>query len=1151
MVVFGTVLALAWAVPAAAQDAPISEPVEETSTSDETDSVSSTPTPETDDEVPAKTSVAPESPGDSSLEPDDVTGDDIVPELDPSLEAEVSDAAEDDVATTPAERERARARRQRELADRDLIGKPIRRVTFSCDLPVCENPEQNEIFVELSGLRVGTPYTIERMISAEERLAKTGFFSKFQVRKELDNGSVNIAIEASGAVLVRQVDFVGLEAPPFESDLRKILTYRQGEAFTRDRARATAQLESLQNMFEREGFFGTKIAMIVREVEDQPFLVDLVFKVEKGEPRIVCDVGLRGLRALTYAEARDLVLADISFLERRLSFLDLPYTKRSFKAGQDALLKAYRERGFFEARITEKAATYDKNQDCMLLALDINEGPRWDLEFRGNDAFSDKELREVLPFFESGYVDDEEISRAERAIERLYQTRGYPFSRVSGEETRRDELDRLISFAIQEGPRLEIEDVAITGNDAIDTAALTVDFGTRSYGIFETGGFLQTEQLMADIARVEEKYREQGYLTATVPRYWVDIDGDQILVTIEVDEGERVEVERVDVRGNRVAPEGTLLDGLSTLQNKPFVPFRLKADRTKISQRYATYGYPLMELKTTCKLLDGNPVACEAPRLPRGCLARTGEEIAPRCEWTNDGTRYQCQRRDPATACTFEGGVVDDRVLVEHVVAEGPRVIVGPRLLKGNFDTRTSVIWREVLLNRGDLLDTNKVITSQGNLRSLNIFDSVSIETIGLDDAAREQNTTSAALLLNVEEGDTRFVDLKFGLELRELLSDQRQLLLTGEAIYADRNLFGFAQGLQPHVIGAIDTFDLIRLGADTAGGDATELTTLDFLLGAEVIYSHPRFMKSLFGIEQLNLSVSPFYLLDLVGVVIQQVLREEWGLRADLRKEVLDWFDRVYLQFGVEFKQIATFEPGDPVFEGVRVFSPRRTVGKLSPEIALDGRDSPLNPTDGYLLRLNPEFVSGDALGTGGEEFLGDSYLRLQVGFSYYIDLWRNLVWGQSIRFGQIFPFAGRENPVPAEERFYLGGVRSVRGFEDNSIGPINPTTQTATGGEFMMNYNAELRYPLLGDFGVYGATFIDAGVLADCRVDDFDDRRCYGDAFGGDITETIRLAGGIGLRALILDQIPVVIDYGIILNRQAGEKFGQVHANVGYTFD
>ncbi len=1109
-----------------AQDAPISEPVEETATSDESEGVESAPVPnESSDQTEGATEASPTTTSDGP----------------PQTES----------AADAARRERERARRERENADRELIGKPIRRVTFSCDLSLCDNPEQLETFVEISGLKVGAPYSIDSMLAAEERLAKTGFFAKFRVRKELTRGSVIISIEASGAILVRQVEFVGLDAPPFESELRKILVYRRGEPYREDRTRATAQLESLQTVFEREGYFGTEIAMIVKKVENNPFLVDLIFEVEKGEPRTICDVGIRGARAFTYTEARDLVLSEVSFLERRLKFLDLPFTNKAFKDGQQALITAYRERGFFQARITQKAANLDKNRDCMLLALDLNEGPRWELQFVGNEAFSEQEMRAVLPFYESGYVDAEEIRRAEREIERLYQTRGHPFAKVRGEENRRDELDRVITFTIREGPRLEIQKVTLSGNSAIDADTLTADFGTRSYGIFETGGFLQTDQLLADISQIEQLYREAGYLTAVVPRYRVAISDDKLEIVIEIDEGEQVEIERVDMRGNRAAPEGTLLQDLTALRGDPFVPLRLKADQTKLAQRYASYGYPLMRLTTSCKLLDGSTVPCEAPRMPRQCVARNADELEGRCTWSEDRTEYTCERKDTAQSCTFGGGVVDDRVVVEHVIAEGPLVTVGPRLLKGNFDTKNEVVWREVELERGDLLDTNKVISSQGNLRSLNIFDSVSIETIGLDEVVQDENTASAALLLNVEEGETRFVDFKFGLELRELLSDERQLLLTGEALYADRNLFGYAQGLQPHVIGAFDTFDLVRLGTDTAGGDATELTTLDFLVGAEVIYSHPRFMKSLFGVDKLNLSVAPFYLLDLVGVVTQQVLREEWGLRSELRKEFLNLFDRIYTQLGVEFKQIATFEAGDPVVGGERIFSPRRTVGKLTPEIALDGRNSPLNPTEGYFARLIPEFVSGDALGAGGEEFVGDSFLRLRVGFSYYLDLWRDMVFGQSIRFGQVFPLAGRDAPVPAEERFYLGGVRSVRGFEDNAIGPISPTSQTPTGGEIMVNYNAELRYPLLREFSIYGATFMDAGVLADCRSDDFEERRCYEDAFAGDLTQLIRVAGGVGLRALILDQIPVVVDYGIVLNRQAGEKFGQVHVNVGYSFD
>ena len=161
---------------------------------------------------------------------------------------------------------------------------------------------------------------------------------------------------------------------------------------------------------------------------------------------------------------------------------------------------------------------------------------------------------------------------------------------------------------------------------------------------------------------------------------------------------------------------------------------------------------------------------------------------------------------------------------------------------------------------------------------------------------------------------------------------------------------------------------------------------------------------------------------------------------------------------------------------------------------------------------------------------------------------MWDDFVLGQGLRAGQIFPIAGRENPVQADERYFLGGVRSVRGFPDGTLGPVG-TNQLPGGGEFMMNYNAELRYPLLSEFGVFGATFFDVGLLSDCRDPLTNVRDCYETTFGGDVFGNVRTSAGLGLRALILDQIPVVLDYGVVLNRDSGEKFGQLHFNVGYT--
>ncbi len=1042
---------------------------------------------------------------------------------------------------------------KREAMDVSLAGKPIGRVLFECDLPLCQNPANARQFARLTGLAVGENYASERMRIALERLAKTGFFSKLEVRKELIDQSVFITIIGTGATLIREVTFTGLDTPPFESDLRKVLVYRQGQAYRGDKTKAQTQLQSFKNIYQRDGYFGTTIELFARPVEGSKHLVDLEFRIKKGKARQICDVGLKGVKAMPYVEAREWLLSDGSFFSQRLNLYDTTFTTKGFKTGQQELVQEYRRRGFFQARVASKAVQFDKNSNCVTLLVEMLEGPHWDLKFTGVERFVDQDLIEELPFFESGYVDREEIRRAEAAIRKLYETRGYPFAEVSAQEIRRDDLDRVLEFNVKEGPELEIREIKFHGNKTIDSDTFLEVMGTRVFALFDVGGYLQTDQLLGDFSRIEGLYREKGYNKALVERFALEQLDDGLRVHVFIDEGAPTLVERVDVDGNRKLPDGTLLEGLNTTTSKPFYPLNLKSDQGKLIGKYSELGHPLARVRSSCFLPTGEQVACEAPRMPRTCVARVVEELEGRCRWAVGANKtYMCTRvavADPS--CQFQGGVNANSMRVRHEVDEGPLVRTGPRLLKGNFETQNHVIHREIPLRRGDLLDTQEVITAQGNLRQLNVFDSVSIETIGLDDAAEGTLETEAALLINVEEARTSFLDFRFGFELREPFADSSQFLLTGEAQYTNRNLLGSAQGIQPRVVSAVDIFQLIELADSGAGGvDPSRIDSADFLLGAELLYSHPRFLKDLTGIERLYFTLGPFYLLDLLGVVDRQILREEWGVRADFRKDLSELLNRLFFKLGIEFKQVATFQEDGAVIDNKRIFSPRQTRGKLEPDLAYDQRDSPLNPTKGYLLRAQPALVSGDAFGQGGENFFGDSFLRLDTAASLFVPFWKGIVvFAQSVRYGQVFPIVGRETPVPVDERFFLGGVRSVRGFDEDSLGPINEN-QVPTGGEFYMAYNAELRYPILAQFSIYGATFFDAGLLADCFPGDTTNRSCT-DSIGDSLQSSLRASAGLGLRALIFDQLPIVLDYGIVLNRRPGEKYGQFHLNVGYTFD
>lgn len=1052
--------------------------------------------------------------------------------------------------------DRAGEAEQRAQGQASLEGQGVYRIDFRCDLDLCRNPVSLAKLQELSGLYVGMPFSLRAIRRAERRLGQTGFFEQIDVTSEVNSLGVALTVRATGAVLIRRIEFEGVEGAPFESDLRKLLIYRQAQAYRKDPAKASTQLWTLKSEFEKYGFFGTKINISVRPVANNRHLVDLVFRIEKGDELEICALGFRGLGALDYATAQEKLLAGHSVFVRRFRITAPSFTTDRFKEGLDALVQHYRELGFFQARIVGRVARKDLQRGCVEMLVDVAEGPRWAVEFQGDLEFPIEELRDELPFFESGFVDPEEIRRAERAIRQLFETRGYPFAQVRGREERHDGLDRELIFDIDAGPRLSIQEIVLHGNQRFERDELLAEFGTRTFGLFSEGGYLQGEQLLDDLNRLEQFYHARGYLQARATRFELQLlpDDGALRIHIYIEEGEQAHVRQVRFTGNRTLTDGILNAELTVKSGGAVRPLQIRADRSRLVQLYAAYGYPMAEVETTCHALSGQQVPCDAPSLPAGCAAASIEDLDALCRWSSGADATQiCPRIREHAECTAQGGIQQAEVRVVHTIEEGPFVRVGELLLKGNFATNTGLIYQELPLKTGDIFDVRELLKGQGNMRSLGIFDSVSIEAIGLDRQAREQDEATAALVISVEESNNRYLDFKFGFEGRDLLSDARRLLVTGETQYNDDNLFGRAQRFRPRVIGAFDSLQLFRAGTESAGlGSTVPVMDLDYLVGAEIIYEHPRFLKSWTGVDKLALTISPFYMLDLLGVSEENILREEWGLRLGLRKELRELLERLYVSFGIEGKQAALWTPADPTLNGRRIFSPRRVTGKFIPEVTLDRRDSPLNPSVGFYAQAQPALVSGATLAQGGESAIEDAYLRLLLRFSYYMKLSEDLVLGQGIGYGHIMPIFSRDRLVTEDERFHLGGGGSVRGFNNDALGPLR--NEVPSGGEFMINYNAELRYPLIRRFNLYGAVFFDAGILVDCFSSSANNAvriGCYEDAFGGEHPfEKVRSAAGLGVRYLIADQIPLVFDYGMVLDRRPGESFGTLNFNLGYSF-
>ena len=1066
-------------------------------------------------------------------------------------------------------------------AELDLGGIPIGNITFDCDDAICDTPLERSLLLQLPGLKPGHPFQRASQVRARERLLKTGMFEEprfgFRVREEGGKRLLDLTIGLERTALIRKIDFVGIRPPPFVEDFERILSYREGQVWTGDKKEEQEQLEAMDELLEKEGFFDSAISIAV---EREGKMVDLTFRVRKGQSLKICELGIRGVREFPYADARSKLFSARPIWTRYLTFITPIYTERMLRAGGEALIAAYRERGYYQARLVDETVRDIGEPDCVRVLVDVTEGPKWETRFEGNKAITSRELARQLTFQETGYVDQAAIEEAARRLEKIYATRGYPFAKVSGEERYgADRFDRQIYFKVEEGARFEIERIKLEaagggprkakGIAKLSDEELLGKMRTQPFGLFESGGYLQLEELEGDIARIEESYRAQGFLRATVSEFLVlsDTENNKLEIRVRIQEGPRTTVSKVVFPDQPPIPEpkkrsGAKIKPLPTIVNleegAPLSLLDARADGARITQNLASLGYPMASVKTTCVSSCQDPRPCEQPRRPNECEL---ERVEPTVGSGDPDTTRRYQRALTTDRCAWTAPPHGEEVVVRHEAERGPPVRVGAILISGNFVTDPRIILGEIPLETGGSFDVKKLLEGQANLRSLGLFDSVSIEAVGLDDGALLEEQASAALVVSVDEGDYYYFDLSFGVQGRDLLDNtRRKLLAVADIEYNNRNFRGRAQRLQPRGLLALDMLQFSQLGYGLVLQqlDRRELATrFDVLTGLELVYSHPRFLKQTAGVQNLLLTIAPYALLDLIGVTNNNLQREEFGARSELRKELAELLERFFVTFGLEGKSVATRDPEAGLFtpDGRRLFSPRRVVGKIYVDTSLDRRDSPLNPTKGFYLQLSPQLVNSDALNQQNiSGALTNAFFRLSFSGSGYIPIGKSLVFGQSFRFGQIFPLSERRLPVPADERYVLGGVSSLRGFPESGINARVPSYRDLQrGGEFVMNTNTELRYPLLRRYGFYGATFMDVGVLADCFNDEniTEAASCYTDAFPREEPlRKVRASAGFGVRYLVADQIPLLLDYAMLLNRKPGESFGYLHFNVGYTF-
>ncbi len=237
-----------------------------------------------------------------------------------------------------------------------------------------------------------------------------------------------------------------------------------------------------------------------------------------------------------------------------------------------------------------------------------------------------------------------------------------------------------------------------------------------------------------------------------------------------------------------------------------------------------------------------------------------------------------------------------------------------------------------------------------------------------------------------------------------------------------------------------------------------------------------------------------------------QAYLREAVGGEVALTRRIRRV--PVTLSYGVSYGSTAADDVTFCAFLNVcdlddtRAFRGRRIRAALSLAAVRNRTNSAFNPTRGHIVTAEVRWASPWI----GSDSLVD-FIKANAELASFHQLSSRTMFAWRLRAGSVFGsrFRGGARFVPLEDRFYLGGPNSVRGFVQNELGPVVRVLDTvitretlregvpvvtldsvirtsATGGDQLVLASAELRIALAGAARqVVGALFVDAGQVTD----------------------------------------------------------------------
>ena len=362
---------------------------------------------------------------------------------------------------------------------------------------------------------------------------------------------------------------------------------------------------------------------------------------------------------------------------------------------QNAIRALYATGQFEDVQITCRVGS---GTGTAALVVQVRERPLLtDYKVVGPDRVSPKDVKEKLAFLTGTPVDPGKIAKAIASVDSLYESKGYYLARVRPESTLVD--GKLsITFNVDEGKRLAVSGIRITGNSRVSDADIVGAMETKPEGFLWTRkGELDDANYAQDLSeRIPQLYASRGFIDFRILKDTLIVDREKGkgLIEITVSEGPRYTVGNFEVIGNR---------RFSTEQIGIFYPFG-KNQQTTITQK-AT-GLIRRSYVNPPNTFDA---------------ARWDEAQQKLMEAYNDEGYIYAQIRPVTERVPSTDSV--RKVNLRWEIDERTPAIVNRIEIVGNDYTHESCIREQIVLAPGQVFNRAYLIRSYQNIGNLNFFE--------------------------------------------------------------------------------------------------------------------------------------------------------------------------------------------------------------------------------------------------------------------------------------------------------------------------------------------------------------------------------------------------------------------------------------------